>query len=57
MLESMPSKVHISTQLSVVEIVNNISIIPSCLNLDSVDGVFACLTEDNEHDVCISVND
>ena len=57
MLESMPSKFHISTQLSVVEIVNNISIIPTCLNLDSVDGVSACLTEDNEHDVCISVND
>ena len=57
MLESMTSKVHISTQLSVVEIVNNISIILTCLNLDSVDGVFACLTEYNKNDVCISVND
>ena len=57
MLESMPSKVHISTQLSVVEIVNNISIIPTCPNLDSIDDVFACLTKDNEYDVCITIND
>ena len=40
MLESVYSKLDIPTQLSVVELVNNFSIILSCPNMDSIDDVF-----------------
>ena len=40
MLESIYSKLDVPTQLRVVELVNNISIILSCPNTDSIDGVF-----------------
>ena len=40
MLESVYSKLDIPTQLSAVELVNNISIILSFPNMDSIDDVF-----------------
>ena len=41
MLESAYSKLDNPTQLSCVEIINNISIILSCPNMDSIDDVFS----------------
>ena len=40
MLESVYSKLDVPTQLSVVELLNNISIILTCPNMDSIDDVF-----------------
>ena len=40
MLDSALSKLENPTQLSVVELVDNISIILSCPNMDSIDDVF-----------------
>ena len=40
MLESVYSKLNVPTQLSVVELLNNISIILTCPNMDSIDDVF-----------------
>ena len=39
MLESIHSKLDIPTQLSVIELVDNILIIPNCPNMDSIDYV------------------
>ena len=41
MLDSALSKLENPTQLSVVELVDNISIILSCPNMDSIDDVFS----------------